>query len=127
MRQTHIRAKTASQLFSGSAELREASGLSQEESAERIERDGRHRQRTLKVRSGSDIYAIERDQEDPSFLTLVDIASAIHMPLIFTGSDRLRARNEIRMRSSRSCWRGAPHNRYALSDADRRKLPEGSS
>ena len=81
-----------SQLGAAVAELREASGLSQEEVAERIEQDGRRCQQLREVRSGTDLDAIERGHKDPSFVTLVDIARAIDVPPaeVLAVFDRLR-------------------------------------
>jgi transcriptional regulator with XRE-family HTH domain len=85
-------ADALSQLGAAVAELREASGLSQEEVAERVEQDGKRRQQTRQLRSGTDLDAIERGRKDPNFLTLVDIARAIEVPLaeVFVVFDRLR-------------------------------------
>jgi len=73
--------------------VREAHGLSQEDVAERVELDDDRREQLRQLRSARDLDAIERGHEDPNFLTLVDIARAIDVPLaeIFTVFARLRA------------------------------------
>jgi transcriptional regulator with XRE-family HTH domain len=74
-------ADALSHLGAALAELRGASGLSQEQVAERVEENGKRHQQTRQLRSGTDLHAIERGRKDPTFLMLSHIACAIDVPL----------------------------------------------
>jgi len=75
------RTDALSQLGAAVAEVREAHGLSQEDVVERIELDADRREQSRHLRSARGLDAIECGRDDPSFLTLVDIARAIDVPL----------------------------------------------
>jgi transcriptional regulator with XRE-family HTH domain len=62
-------------------DLREAHGLSQEDVAQRVESDEDRREQSGQLRTARDLDAIERGRENPTFLTLVDIARAIGIPV----------------------------------------------
>lgn len=75
------RVDALSQLGAAIREVREAHGLSQEEVAQRVARDDDRRQEVPRPSSASDLDAIESGRDNPNFLTLVDIARAIDVPL----------------------------------------------
>ncbi len=75
------RVDALSQLGAAIREVREAHGLSQEDVAERVARDDDRRQELPRPSSANDLDAIESGRDNPNFLTLVDIARAIDVPL----------------------------------------------
>jgi transcriptional regulator with XRE-family HTH domain len=75
------RVDALSQMGAAIREVREAHGLSQEDVAERVVRDDDRRQELPRPGSANDLDAIESGRDNPNFLTLVDLARAIDVPL----------------------------------------------